>query len=51
MALIGTDVYVHRCRTVYGNSSYFEVKAGVHQGSALSPLLFEELGAITGTSY
>ena len=27
-------------RTVYGNSSGFEVKVGMHQGSALSPLLF-----------
>jgi len=27
-------------RTVHGNSSSFEVKAGKHQGSALSPLLF-----------
>ena len=27
-------------RTVYGNSSGFEVKVGVHQGSAFSPLLF-----------
>ena len=27
-------------RTVYGNSSCFEVKVGMHQGSALSPLLF-----------
>jgi len=27
-------------RTVYGNSNGFEVKIGVHQGSALSPLLF-----------
>jgi len=27
-------------RTVYGNSSGFEVKVGTHQGSALSPLLF-----------
>ena len=27
-------------RTVYGNSSGFDVKAGMHQGSALSPLLF-----------
>ena len=26
-------------RTVYGNSSGFEVKVGMHQGSALSPLL------------
>jgi len=25
---------------VYGNSSGFEVKVGMHQGSALSPLLF-----------
>jgi len=24
----------------YGNSSGFEVKVGMHQGSALSPLLF-----------
>jgi len=27
-------------RTVYGHSSGFEVKGGMHQGSALSPLLF-----------
>jgi len=27
-------------RTVYSNSNGFEVKAGMHQGSALSPLLF-----------
>jgi len=27
-------------RTDYGNSSGFEVKVGMHQGSALSPLLF-----------
>jgi len=27
-------------RTVYGNSDGFEVKVGMHQGSALSPLLF-----------
>jgi len=27
-------------RTVYGNSSGFEAKIGMHQGSALSPLLF-----------
>ena len=25
---------------VYGNISIFEVKVGMHQGSALSPLLF-----------
>jgi len=27
-------------RTVYGNSNGFEVKVGMHQGSALSLLLF-----------
>jgi len=27
-------------RTVYGNSKGFEVRVGMHQGSALSPLLF-----------
>ena len=27
-------------RTIYGNSKGFEVKVGMHQGSALSPLLF-----------
>ena len=27
-------------RTVYGNSKGFEVKVGIHQGSALSSLLF-----------
>jgi len=27
-------------KTVYGNSSGFEVNVGMHQGSALSPLLF-----------
>jgi len=27
--------------TVYGNSEGFEVKVGMHQGSALNPLLFE----------
>ena len=27
-------------RTVYGNINSFEVKVGIHQGSALSPLLF-----------
>jgi len=27
-------------RTVYGSSNGFEVKVGMHQGSALSPLVF-----------
>jgi len=27
-------------RTVFGNSNGFEVKVSMHQGSALSPLLF-----------
>ena len=27
-------------RTVYDNSKGFEVKVGMHQGTALSPLLF-----------
>jgi len=27
-------------RTVYGNSNRFELKVGMHQGLALSPLLF-----------
>jgi len=27
-------------RTIYGKSSGFEVKVGMHQGSALNPLLF-----------
>ena len=46
MVGISSLVYVHRCntvvRTVYGNSSGFEVKVGVHQGqgTALNPLLF-----------
>ena len=33
----GVKIYV---RTVYGNSNGFEVKVSMHQGSALSPLLF-----------
>jgi len=32
---VKTDV-----RTVHGNSNGFEVKVGMHQGSALTPLLF-----------
>ena len=36
-------------RTVYSNSKGFEVKAGMHQGSALSPLLFAiVMEAMTG---
>ena len=38
-------------RTVHGNSECFEVKVGMHQGSALSPLLFvtvmEAISAVT----
>ena len=45
MASIGSDVYVHRCenscqKSVYGNSKGSEVKVVMHQGLALSPLLF-----------
>jgi len=44
MVSIGSHVYVYRCktvvRTVYGNSSGFEVKVGMLQGLAFSPLLF-----------
>jgi len=44
MVSIGSLVYVCWCktvvRTVYGNSNSFEVKVGMHQGSALSPLLY-----------
>jgi len=44
MVSISCHVYVYWCktvvRTVYGNSNGFEVKVGMHQCSALSPLLF-----------
>ena len=44
MASISSHVYVQVqkmvVRTVYGNSNGFEVNDGMHQGSALSPLLF-----------
>jgi len=44
MVGIGSHVYVYKCKTVvttcYGNSSGFEVKVGIQQGKALSPLLF-----------
>ena len=29
-----------RVKTRYGRTEYFEVKVGLHQGSAISPLLF-----------
>jgi len=35
-----TQVQKQLSETVYGNSSGFEVKVGMHQGSTLSPLLF-----------
>jgi len=43
--LVSTVMYIYTgaktvVRTVYGNSNGFEVKVGMHQGSALSPLLF-----------
>jgi len=43
--LVSADVFMYTgaktvVKTVYGNSNYFEVKVGMHQGSALSPLLF-----------
>ena len=41
-AVISTCMYTGAktvVRTVYGNSNGFEVKVGMHQGSALSPLL------------
>jgi len=44
MVSIGSHVDVYwcknSCKTVYGNSDSFEVKVGMHQDSALSPLLF-----------
>jgi len=43
MASIGSDMYTGAktvVRTVYGNSKGFEAKLVMHQGSALSPLLF-----------
>jgi len=44
MVGISSHVYVHSAKTVvgtvYGYSSSFEVNVGMHQGSALSPLLF-----------
>ena len=41
LQLTGQSAYtLHWGCTVYGNSKGFEVKVGMHQGSALSPLLF-----------
>jgi len=44
MVSIGGHVYVYWCKNSrknsYGNSNSFEVKVGMHQGSALCPLLF-----------
>jgi len=43
MVSIGSHVHAYRCktfvRTVYVNSNGFEVKVGMHQGLALSPML------------
>jgi len=33
-------VQKNSCQNIYRNSSGFEVKGGMHQGSSLSPLLF-----------
>ena len=40
MCHICTQVQKTVVRTAYGNSKRFEVKVGLHQGSALNPLLF-----------
>ena len=45
MLSIGSHIHVYWCkktvvRTAYGNRNSFEVKVGMHQGSALSPLQF-----------
>jgi len=40
-AVMSMNTYSKKAvRTVYGNGKCFEVKVGMHQGSALSPLLF-----------
>ena len=38
-------------RTVYGSSKYFEVKVGMHQGSALSLLLFVTVTEAISTEF
>jgi len=40
MVSIGSHGAKTVVRTVYGNSNGFEIKVGMHQSSALSPLLF-----------
>jgi len=41
MVSIGSHVYVYWCKNSCKNSLWgFEVKIGMHQGSALSPLQF-----------
>jgi len=40
MVIIGSHGATTVVRTVYGNSNGFEVKVGMHQGSALSPFIF-----------
>jgi len=45
MISIGSRGYVHKCKNscnknMLTDSNCFEVKVGMHQGSALSPLLF-----------
>jgi len=40
LAVVSMYTGAKKRRTVYGNSKCFEVKVGMHQGSALSPLLF-----------
>ena len=38
-------------RTVYGNSKGFELKVGMHQSSALSPLLFVIVKEVSSTEF
>jgi len=51
MVRISSYVYAHTkavVRTVYGNSNCIEVMIGIHQGSALSSLLFVIMEALSG---